>query len=159
MIAQSVGYAASLRHDRRHLGTRLFRAADGRGVVRHVGGALADVWHAAPIETRARFVLWCVLSLIIAQITLTSVWKLCLAGPHFWQGLQLIGPAANITILGMLSAALLTEWRRAAGALAKRTVQQGRCASCGYDIGLLTPEADGCVVCPECGGAWARGSD
>lgn len=30
----------------------------------------------------------------------------------------------------------------------------GRCPGCIYEIRALTPEADGCVVCPECGGAW-----
>ncbi len=29
-----------------------------------------------------------------------------------------------------------------------------RCASCAYSLKELSPEADGCVVCPECGGAW-----
>ncbi|MEZ6243093.1 MAG: hypothetical protein R3B57_08625 [Phycisphaerales bacterium] len=28
------------------------------------------------------------------------------------------------------------------------------CASCGYSLGGLTPEHDGCVVCPECRAAW-----
>jgi len=30
----------------------------------------------------------------------------------------------------------------------------GRCASCGYALESLEPEADGCVVCPECHAAW-----
>jgi hypothetical protein len=38
-----------------------------------------------------------------------------------------------------------------------RTREQGRCGSCGYDLGGIRPEGDGCRVCPECGGAW-RGS-
>jgi hypothetical protein len=28
------------------------------------------------------------------------------------------------------------------------------CAACGYDLHGLTPEPDGCTVCPECGAAW-----
>ncbi len=28
------------------------------------------------------------------------------------------------------------------------------CGACGYDLHTVAPEADGCVVCPECGGAW-----
>ena len=31
----------------------------------------------------------------------------------------------------------------------------GRCPSCGYDLTELPREDDGCVVCPECGAAWA----
>jgi len=30
----------------------------------------------------------------------------------------------------------------------------GRCAACGYALERLEPEADGCVVCPECNAAW-----
>ena len=29
-----------------------------------------------------------------------------------------------------------------------------RCPSCAYDLATLTPEPDGCTVCPECGAAW-----
>jgi hypothetical protein len=32
-----------------------------------------------------------------------------------------------------------------------------RCAACGYDLAGLEREADGCVRCPECGGAWRVG--
>ncbi len=28
------------------------------------------------------------------------------------------------------------------------------CRACGYDMQRLTPEADGCARCPECGAAW-----
>lgn len=30
----------------------------------------------------------------------------------------------------------------------------GKCGVCEYGVEGLTPEADGCVVCPECGAAW-----
>lgn len=33
-------------------------------------------------------------------------------------------------------------------------VAEGICASCAYSLEGLVPEDDGCVVCPECGGAW-----
>ena len=31
---------------------------------------------------------------------------------------------------------------------------QGVCLICEYNLAGLQPEPDGCVVCPECGGAW-----
>jgi hypothetical protein len=31
------------------------------------------------------------------------------------------------------------------------------CPSCGYRVAELLAEADGCVVCPECGSAWSAG--
>ncbi len=30
------------------------------------------------------------------------------------------------------------------------------CPGCGYGIGDIRPEHDGCTVCPECGAAWRR---
>lgn len=33
-------------------------------------------------------------------------------------------------------------------------LNQGRCPACDYEIFGLESEADGCIVCPECGGAW-----
>lgn len=32
----------------------------------------------------------------------------------------------------------------------------GLCPSCAYSLADLSPEADRCTVCPECGGAWRR---
>ena len=40
--------------------------------------------------------------------------------------------------------------------VAASLVTAGRCASCGYALAQLAPQDDGCVVCPECGGAWRR---
>jgi hypothetical protein len=39
-------------------------------------------------------------------------------------------------------------------ALATRLAAHRRCGACGYDLRRTEPEGDGCVVCPECGGAW-----
>jgi hypothetical protein len=33
-------------------------------------------------------------------------------------------------------------------------ISEGRCASCGYDLGGSLPQEDGCTVCPECDAAW-----
>ncbi len=35
-----------------------------------------------------------------------------------------------------------------------RYKEVGRCPACQYELTALEPEADGCTVCPECGGAW-----
>lgn len=34
----------------------------------------------------------------------------------------------------------------------------GRCPQCAYAIQGLTPQADGCVICPECAAAWRKDS-
>lgn len=44
-------------------------------------------------------------------------------------------------------------WRNASAAVQAMS-RAGLCASCGYRIDEIEPEADGCTVCPECGGAW-----
>ncbi len=28
------------------------------------------------------------------------------------------------------------------------------CANCGYEMGRIPAEPDGCTICPECGAAW-----
>ncbi len=40
--------------------------------------------------------------------------------------------------------------------LSATAVAEGICGSCAYSLQSLAPEADGCVVCPECGAAWRR---
>lgn len=44
--------------------------------------------------------------------------------------------------------------RRVASQLAATAVAEGICGSCCYNLHDLVPEADGCLVCPECGAAW-----
>jgi hypothetical protein len=38
--------------------------------------------------------------------------------------------------------------------LKTRRLRDGQCPACGYDVAEIDADADGCVVCPECGGAW-----
>lgn len=37
-------------------------------------------------------------------------------------------------------------------------LDRGRCPQCAYRLSDLKPEADGCIVCPECGAAWIAAS-
>ncbi len=39
----------------------------------------------------------------------------------------------------------------------QRFMELGRCPTCQYSMASLVAEADGCTVCPECGGAWRLG--
>jgi len=70
---------------------------------------------------------------------------------------------AMIAVLGvMILFAALTRPKTIRRELAKlnrelevfRNQFLGTCRVCEYDLGGLLPESDGCVVCPECGGAW-----
>lgn len=38
--------------------------------------------------------------------------------------------------------------------LIRLRLRQGDCGACGYYLGDLPPEMDGCTPCPECGAAW-----
>ncbi len=61
-------------------------------------------------------------------------------------------------VLSTTSVALfrfLTRRRRQA-VVVKALLAERRCASCAYLLDQLSPAADGCVVCPECGAAWAQ---
>lgn len=40
--------------------------------------------------------------------------------------------------------------------IAEAYLRAGLCASCGYELGTVEPEEDGCRVCPECGAAWRQ---
>jgi hypothetical protein len=37
-------------------------------------------------------------------------------------------------------------------------LDERRCPSCGYSLGDLAAQPDGCTVCPECGAAWRLGA-
>ncbi len=79
-------------------------------------------------------------------------------GIHVWLPIDL--PTAAGWALGLLWLALgvvvvqvvrvvLLKWYNPA------LLVIGHCPSCGYDLTELPREDDGCVVCPECGAAWA----
>lgn len=38
--------------------------------------------------------------------------------------------------------------------LKTRRLRDGQCPACGYGVADMDVSEDGCVVCPECGGAW-----
>lgn len=102
---------------------------------------------------------------LLAGVLFVLLWEL-LAGFLFpmlhdiaffsWGGLALYGFLFVFpgTVLGIEMAR--HGWRSPQYAIdAMKRV--GRCPSCAYRIDGVTPEGDGCTVCPECGGAWRLG--
>ena len=65
-----------------------------------------------------------------------------------------LGAVANV----LVSMAFARRFARRAG---KVCLEAGLCAACGYQVaGSCAVEADGCLVCPECGAAWlSEGSE
>jgi hypothetical protein len=39
---------------------------------------------------------------------------------------------------------------------ARQMMSLGHCPACAYALQGLDEEPDGCIICPECGGAWSR---
>ena len=67
----------------------------------------------------------------------------------------LVGMAVFWIGLASLFAVLRLLTRRTHGyTLSSTAVSCGICGSCGYSLGQLAPEGDGCLKCPECGAAW-----
>ncbi len=48
---------------------------------------------------------------------------------------------------------IFCEWRSPEHAK-RALLRSGLCPSCAYKLDDITPEPDGCIICPECGGAW-----
>lgn len=54
----------------------------------------------------------------------------------------------------MVAPAMALSVRAASGPYCYRRLLLRRCPSCDFSLMEITAEADGCTVCPECGGAW-----
>ncbi len=73
-------------------------------------------------------------------------------------GLSRLPLASPVLIWGGLAAVVLfsrgATRRRVGSQLAATAVAEGLCGSCCYSLRDIPPEADGCIICPECGAAW-----
>ena len=118
---------------------------------------------------------------VLASGAVLGVWRAlivaCVLGTLAgvpWTGMMwlffrlLLGmPAGNMVVLpsgvlfgvafGLAMAAFLARQTWAsAGAARAAMLGVGACPNCAFGIGGLPPEADGCVVCPECSAAWRQ---
>jgi len=72
-------------------------------------------------------------------------------------GLGSIKPTLVLILLGYIIFATRPKRKKrtAFDEDARRSlIRATACPSCGYSLRDVTPEADGCTVCPECGAAW-----
>lgn len=90
-------------------------------------------------------------SLQIGLIVFNFCWVLLLV-PAVGPWLVLLG----VIFSGVVLMPLMLI-RRGSTAVLECLILIGVCPQCGYDLGSLRPEADGCTVCPECGAAWRLG--
>ncbi|MFI4898269.1 MAG: hypothetical protein ACIARR_10635 [Phycisphaerales bacterium JB059] len=56
----------------------------------------------------------------------------------------------------VLVSVLIVRWRSETMGepLTRARAERGRCRGCAFELEGVEAEPDGCVVCPECGGAW-----
>jgi hypothetical protein len=79
-------------------------------------------------------------------MTLTFRWAGSAGIVGFFIPALMIGPSLML----VMRFAPRLAWKRWAAEVAAL----GHCPSCAYGLFDLPVDADGCVVCPECGGAW-----
>jgi hypothetical protein len=118
-----------LHRELRMAASQALAAASGALVL--LGGIIAAVIWTVPVEL-AGYPFWG--DLAVAFIGLPLVWLLWV---RVWLNME-----------------VRPRYRRAHRRIALR---HGQCPWCMYSIASLPPQNDGCVLCPECGGAWRRG--
>ena len=78
-------------------------------------------------------------------------WMLGRANPWASYGGLFIAIVGMGVVGGVIS---VSTNRRLIQQRALKFAAQGECPVCRYDLAGLTPESDGCTICPECGAAW-----
>ncbi|MFO0861538.1 MAG: hypothetical protein U0570_13370 [Phycisphaerales bacterium] len=78
------------------------------------------------------------------------------ASEHAHLLVKVIGLFGPLIVIGflLLAGILFSATRIWIPAIAQYWLSLGECPSCRYGLASIEPEADGCTVCPECGGAW-----
>jgi hypothetical protein len=95
---------------------------------------------------------------LINAFVLTALVALAYSAGPFAIAVALFAPvAATITIFAVAFVLSLRDLpHRYVCYVRAAALGRGRCPACAYPICALEPAADGCTVCPECGGAWDR---
>ncbi len=123
------------------------RAADGS-----LGMTWRGVLRVAIDVLRARLFIVPLLACIAVMMVVLAV----INGGPWILALFSFSPVLSISLLlvfaGLVSFSdSITEHKER---LKTRRLRDGQCPACGYDVADIDADADGCIVCPECGGAW-----
>jgi len=139
----------------------LWKARDGRGVMRPVRMLTGEGWRVLPHEVKTRAVLLMIGAGLMGLLLLGAIpvglyaAKAHLLGSIGWRRCGEFGVVVALYVV--LTARILQEIHGVAARAAGEHLAGGRCPTCGYAMAGLKAEGDGCAVCPECGGAWRVG--
>lgn len=123
---------------------------------RDASGQPRPTWRAAGrmllSGTRARVVQVPVLALLALGLVAAAVLN---GGPSVLALLS-FSPVLSISLLIVFSGliAFSDGIEQHKDRLKNTRLRENQCPACGYSLQELEPSADGCLVCPECGGAW-----
>jgi hypothetical protein len=107
----------------------------------------ADINASRPAPARDRWVQYAIPLFILANMALllTRLGVMARGGRLLIAATILAAAGLATQLLGRFASSKEIAW----SFLAHR-----RCPSCAYDLSAISPESDGCRVCPECGAAW-----
>ncbi len=96
------------------------------------------------------------LALLLPALGALAISILTIAGPPAMRGTVPAGVWLFIIVHTTLTAVTLTSGQILANPVRSRAacLRFSICPSCARDLHALPLDADGCAVCPECGGAW-----
>lgn len=156
-------------HDDR--GMAVARASGVPGSIVSRREQLAAACEALPVQVRARFVraqrLAAARDWLGSRTVVAAVWALvillCFASYALPGGTGMRAEWGVLTAIGVGFVLLVVVRYPLRRVLARASAEAWRdvpriCRACGYLLERLPVEADGCVVCPECGCAWRAAS-
>ena len=100
---------------------------------------------------------WNILLAPVCGIAWASAVALCVFTPGFWPRYAI--PAFSLIAVGIMvmmfrAIRFRSELIASVPHVIDGALRDGYCAVCGYSLGGLEPELDGCTVCPMCSAAW-----
>lgn len=110
----------------------------------------------SPAERRADLWVWVAVIVGVTLMALVPQLMNRLARAFNSQAIGMtIAMIVFVLAYGIIGWVVVTAiFRRNAQRIARTIAAAGHCPTCGYSFAELEAAADGCTVCPECGGAW-----
>lgn len=130
----------------------LKKAAEGADT--HRASLARHLRNAIKVESRR----WTVAGVLV-PLGMSAAWIAALVFIRFIRVHRIPGASMAVFWGGIAAIILVSRVmarRRVSRELAATAVAEGLCGSCCYGLRDIPVDADGCVVCPECGAAWMK---